>query len=109
MSRDRPAERALPDGFAFGGLSPGHAELDQLVVSSRCRRHGRLLPLDVLSICARRDRSSSQALIYRIDYLFAGDARSAGLRQIVMQEEYRKKNRRLLIVFIVFAVGFTVL
>jgi hypothetical protein len=26
-----------------------------------------------------------------------------------MQEEYRKKNRRLLIVFIVFAVGFTVL
>ncbi len=25
-----------------------------------------------------------------------------------MEEEYRKKNRRLLIVFIVFAVGFTV-
>jgi hypothetical protein len=26
-----------------------------------------------------------------------------------MQEEYRKKNRRLLIAFILFAVGFTVL
>jgi hypothetical protein len=26
-----------------------------------------------------------------------------------MLEEYRKKNRRLLIVFIVFAVGFTLL
>jgi hypothetical protein len=26
-----------------------------------------------------------------------------------MQEDYRKKNRRLLIVFILFAVGFTVL
>jgi hypothetical protein len=26
-----------------------------------------------------------------------------------MQEEYKKKNRRLLIAFIIFAVGFTVL
>src|SRR5277367_4050963 len=108
MPSHRPSELALYHGVALGQFSAGYAEFNKPVVSPCRRRHGRLLPLDVIPFCHRWNRSSCQAFVCRLDYLFTGDARSARFRPTVMQEDYRKKNRRLLIVFIVFAVGFTV-
>src|ERR1700733_12324054 len=108
MPGHRPSEPALYHGVALRQFSAGDAELDKSVVSSCCRRYGWLLPLVAISVCHCWNRSSGQALVCRVDYLFTGDARSARFRPTVMQEDYRKKNRRLLIIFIVFAVGFTV-
>ena len=71
--------------------------------------HGRILPLDGISICDIRNRSSGQTFVCCIDCVFAGNAWSARFCPIVMDEDFRKKNRRLLIAIIVFAVGLTVL
>src|SRR5580692_7866161 len=109
MPSDRAPKSTVHDGFALGEPSPGHAEFNELMVSSRCHGHGRLLPLDGLSICDLGNRSSCEALICGVDHLFAGNAGSARFRTIVMEQDFRKKNRRLLIAFIVFAVGFTLL
>ena len=109
MPSDWAPELVVYDGIAFGELSSGDAEFNQLMVSSRRGCHGRLLPLDVISLRNLGNRSSRQALICGVNYLFAGDARSARFCPIVMQEELRKKNRRLFVAILVFAIGFTVL
>src|ERR1700676_1641198 len=109
MSSDRTPEPALHAGIALGESSPREVEFDQLVVSPGCSRHGRVFPLDVLPICYRGNRRGSKAFVRGFNYLFAGNPRSACFCPIVMEEDYKKKNRRLLIAMIIFAVGFTVI
>ena len=109
MSSDWTPKSALHDGLALCELVAGDAESNELLVSSRRHFDGWVLSLDVISICLIWNRSSREALVCGVDYLFTGDARSAGVFQTVMEEELRKKNRRLLIAIIVFAIGFTVL
>src|SRR5580704_1027210 len=109
MSCHWPPELALHSWIVFGESPPGDAQFNKLVVPSCRRRHGRLFPLDVISVCGGWDRSSGEALICGVDHLFAGDARSACFCSIVMEEKYRKKNRRMLIAILIFAIGFTVL
>src|ERR1700722_1314667 len=109
MPCNRAPELALHHGIALGELSAGDAEPNELVVSSRCHGDGRLLPLDVVSVCHRGNRSSRQAFICGVHYLFTGYARSTGFCPVVMEENYRKKNRRMLIAILVFVIGFTIL
>src|ERR1700730_16241751 len=109
MSSDRAPEPAVHDGIALGQFPAGHAEFNEFLVSAGRHGDGLLFPLDGISVCHVWNRSSCEAFICCFDCLFTGDTGSARVRPIIMEEEFRRKNRRLLMALIVFAVGFTVL
>jgi hypothetical protein len=74
-------------------------------VSPHCCDHGRVLYLDVVSIRDCRVRTSGSTVVRCFDYLSTGDIGRTCIHPIVMDENLRKKNRRLLIAIIIFALA----